>query len=791
MTPTRAPFTFFFLVAAVSCLSAAPAGAKSGGPLRGGGDEKPAASAPAGGEAVTVDVDWPAFLGRHDPVWTRMPERWFDAPFLGNGLLGTLVRLEGKRAVRWDVGHSYVHDHRPVREEDYGVRAPEILKKGRLPIGHFLLRTRGGVTGCDLRLDLWNAELAGTISTEEGEIALRTLVHAKDMVFLVELEGRGGEAGCALEFVPEKAVSPRYADREKQLPGWFKKDYPPNPDPVLRETGEGTHLCVQRLAAGGMTVTAWKSAAEDERRMLFVTAAHTLEGSAVEKALEQLAPALKGDRSAWIEAHRAWWHAYYPESFLSFPDPLWEGFYWIQMYKGACATRADRALIDNQGPWLQPTGWNGTWWNLNVQLSYAPWPAANRLHLAESLCRHLARNVRHLVENVDPPFRADSAGITRNTSMLDLAGKVGRPGGWKHPNKDIGSEVGNLAWTCHNLYRVWRCSMDEALLRDLLYPLLARAVNYYRHFLEKGGDGKLHLPPTHSPEYGNAPDANYDLSLIRWGCATLVELARRLGRDEEETAPWKEILAELADFPRNEHGLMVGRGVGFDRSHRHFSHLLMIYPLHVLTPENGCEALIRTSFERWRSFRGGAAGYTYTAGASFCALLRDGDRALEFLERFRLYMGASTMYYEGGRRGLPVMETPLHAAQAIQELFLQSWGGVIRLFPAVPGRWKDAVFHDLRAEGAFLVSAERRGGRTRWIRIRSLAGEPCVIETDLSDPRPAAGTSVRPEPLGGGRWRIPLAKGKETVLVPGGAAPERIVRPVPPPRAEGNLFGLK
>lgn len=734
-------------------------------------------------------IDWESFLGRHDPLWDRMPTRWFDAPFLGNGMLGTLVRQVGEREVRWDVGNSSVHDHR--EPDDYSVRSPEILNRGRLPIGHFLLRTAGTITGASIRLDLWNAEARGTLETEKGSIEWRTLVHADDMAFLVEWTPTAGEAAARFEFVPEKAESTRFTTNRSRLTEEFVAAYPPNPAPVVEKLEDGG-LCEQDLVAGGRTTTAWSEQRDGERRLLWVTCQHSHPGSeATERARAALGRATSADREGWIERHRRWWHDYYPESFLSVSDGVWEGFYWIQMYKLACATRADRALIDNQGPWLQPTGWNGTWWNLNVQLSYSPVATANRLHLGAALTNHLQRNFDVLVDNVEPEFRDDSAGISRNTSMLDLKGRVGRPGGWEFPNLDIGTEVGNLPWTCHNVYVLYRHSMDGEMLRELLHPLLKRAVNYYRHFLFEGEDGRLHLPPTHSPEYRGepVPDCNYDLALLRWGCRTLIELARRRGVDEELTPVWQEILERLVEPPTDEHGLMVGAGVGFDRSHRHFSHMLAIYPLHVLTPENGYEPLIRKSFERWHSLPGALAGYSYTGGASFAALLGDGDRALDLLNAFRRYFGASTMYFEGGR--LPVMETPLHAGQAIHELLLQSWGGRIRVFPACPDAWSEVTFHDLRAEGAFLVSAARAGGVTQWVRVQSLAGEPCVLDTDLAQPAVVLqGRSAALRLRGDGLLALDLAAGEEIVLAREEISAPRAVRPVSSPEEEHHAFGL-
>ena len=45
-------------------------------------------------------------------------------------------------------------------------------------------------------------------------------------------------------------------------------------------------------------------------------------------------------------------------------------------------------------------------------------------------------------------------------------------------------------------------------------------------------------------------------------------------------------------------------------------------------------------------------------------------------------------------------------------MLLQSWGGVIRVFPAAPVAMAQAAFKDLRAEGGYRVSARRENGAT-------------------------------------------------------------------------------
>jgi alpha-L-fucosidase 2 len=68
--------------------------------------------------------------------------------------------------------------------------------------------------------------------------------------------------------------------------------------------------------------------------------------------------------------------------------------------------------------------------------------------------------------------------------------------------------------------------------------------------------------------------------------------------------------------------------------------------------------------------------------------------------------------------------------QAVHEMLLQSWGGVVRVFPAVSDQWRDVSFRDLRAEGGFVVTAERKAGRTTRVNIR--ATHPVTLH--LRDP---------------------------------------------------------
>jgi alpha-L-fucosidase 2 len=175
-------------------------------------------------------------------------------------------------------------------------------------------------------------------------------------------------------------------------------------------------------------------------------------------------------------------------------------------------------------------------------------------------------------------------------------------------------------------------------------------------------------------------------------------------------------------------------------------------------------------------------GYTFTGAASMSALLADGDAALGYLNTLlTTYVKPNTMYAESG----PVIETPLSGAQSLHDMLLQSWGGTIRVFPAVPSAWADVAVQDLRAEGAFLVTAARRGGRTAFVRVRSLAGEPCrLVPGGMPGPY-AVRRGDRPATWheSGGALEIELGRGEEVLVYPAGTRPDTRIGPVRAPAA--------
>ncbi|MFJ8963156.1 glycosyl hydrolase family 95 catalytic domain-containing protein [Lentzea sp. NPDC102401] len=702
--------------------------------------------------------DWETFVGAQDLVWKKPPTRYGQAPFLGDGRLGSVVYAE-ENVVRFTVQHADVQDHRTSGGSQFGVC--------RLPVGNLKMTAAGTVTAVDWRLDLWNAELRGTVTTSLGVLTFAAYVHSERSVFSLNVTATGAEKPV-LEFVPAQAIPPR-ADFDPLPEGYVR-----NPGPVTAADGRET-LVTQALNAGGQTATAFRLITRGRTQRLLLSVAHTYPEAAADKIV------LKAVREAAVlggrltMSHRKWWNDFYRKSFLSFGDQRLQSFYWIQLYKVASGSRAGGPVMATTGPWLERTPWAAAWWNLNVQLEYWLIHGSNHLEL-DSIASTLKGSQDQLVRNVKEPYRHDSAGVGRSTDRTTSnAGTLYEPGTGGTGVK----ELGNLTWALHNVWLSYRHSMDARILSDVVFPLLRRSINYYLHFLKKGSDGKLHLDVTTSPEYGDAPDCNYDLQLIRWGCQTLIDSAAKLKINDPLEPKWREVLRDLTPYPVDANGFMIGAGVPFTVSHRHFSHLLATFPLMTVNwDQQENRELIEKSLHHWMSLEPAHRGYSYSGSGSIAARMFRGDEAYAYFVKMfdttkRYPVLENTMYTEAG----PVVETPLSGAQTIHDFVCQSWGGIVRVFPAVPSAWPDVMIADHSCEGGFSVTARRLKGRTEFVLVRSRAGEPLVLRHGIDGPVSVV-APVRHHDRGDGTLEIPLRRGQEVLVHPRGRRPDLAVRPV-------------
>ena len=725
---------------------------------------------------VKAKLDWPAFMARHDLIWEEFPLQWNEGAFTGNGQIGMVIYASLKdNRIDFHLGRQDVTDHRkaPDRKSSMGAEGATVMfDYPRLDIGCMLLRPAGKIISGTMRQNLWNAEISGKIMTDLGEISFKAFTPHDRMLNVVEIvsteKKNNNKAAWKWEFLPGNPASPRAQVRPERMVG---EDYITNPNPAISRKNN-VAVCVQPLLAGGDYATAWteKTTEKSSKSTLYVSTANEVPASGASEgvATQTIMEATRLDSNALRSPHRDWWHRFYQQSFLTIPDGRMETFFWIQMYKMASSSRPDGPAVDLQGPFFRVSQWPGLWWNLNVQLTYWPFYTSNHLDLSG--------NLNGLIDEQFNPLLKSFRGIA----------------------------LGDFGWVMHNYWLQYRFLGDWKSIQEKWVPKAMKIVGAYEEMQQRNASGKIELLPMGSPEYeGFAafPNTNYNLAILHWLLNSLIESNEKFNANPAEVVKWKRMLADLIPYPVDENGLMIGSNQSFDKGHRHYSHLLGLYPLFQLNPDSPEDrALVEKSLIHWHKIGTGGKlnGYSFTGAASLYAALGRGNDSNKLLHQFldgEGYKGnllPNTLYAEGKGKN-PVIETPLSAAASIMELLLQSWGDKIRIFPAVPDELQDASFYHLRAQGGFLVSAVRSRGKTEWVSVKSLSGEPCLVKIPgwATAVQISKGNKFPITKIAEGEFRIDLKADDEIVLSASAGTTITMIKPLTHPPVDANLYGVK
>ncbi len=686
---------------------------------------------------------------------------WDEALPLGNGLLGALVWGDG-RPLRISLDRTDLWDLRPVPEfhtEEYSYRTMrQWVKEGRLADLHRLYDDPYGHPG-PTKIPAGRIELTlGDNPTfEQASLHLATAIatielkdHSTVQVFVHATEPFGMIQVNASQPVVIKLLAPPFAAKvtEEAGPGKISAGdlaslrY----DAPVESTGDNWTGYLQK-GWGGFSfavVVAWQKSMDKWLGVWSIATSNESQYPLL-TAQKNCEKTLAAGFANAADTHRKWWQSYWDKSSVSVPNAIIERQWYLEMYKFGAAARPDTPPISLQGPWtadnMKIPPWKGDYHHdLNTELCY--WPAYSSNHLEGAL------GFANWLWNTKETARAwtkrffDLPGL--NVPMTaDLNQE--QIGGWHQYTHSATT----AAWLAHHFYLHWRYSMDRNFLEQRAYPWLKEVSVFLEAVTEKGPDGKRTLPLSSSPEINdNRLEAwfpsitNYDLALIRWAFEKTAELADELGKPGEAKY-WRNVLAEMPDLavdPKTKK-LLVAKDYALPFSHRHFSHLMAIHPLGIIRWENGPEdqAIIKASLDDLTD-KGTAwwCGYSFSWLANLAARARDGEKAEKALEIFsRAFCLRNSFHCNGDQSGKGysnfryrpfTLEGNFAAAAGLQEMLLQSYSGTIRVFPAIPANWKDGAFATLRAEGAFLVSAERGDGVTQSVEIVPEKGGVCRLE---------------------------------------------------------------
>ena len=683
---------------------------------------------------------------------------WDEGMPLGNGKLGTLVY--GDEKIRLSLDRVDLWDSRP---------APATLEDGFNYKNLIRLKESGSEEDWRELTRLFDAVYNDTaypskVTAGRLELSFKdkftpsfflsitdAIARVKDDADNVRLEG----FLSATEFVGVFRIKGEY-DLNFHIPRYISKsvDEDANASGICNERGLGFPPA-EIVREGKFSYTVQKTHTDfvysiillemdnGEWKELYFTIGTNADGDYyLDKCKNNLLNVADKGYDALFASHCEWWEEYWGKSKISLGDEMIERVYYHSMYLFASCSRKGFYPMPLQGVWTADNDllppWKGDYHHdTNTQLSYQAYLKANRLPEGEVFLDYLW-DLREAFRRYARDFFGVGGLLIPGVSTID-----GKPmGGWAQYAMSPTMSI----WTAQSFDEYYIYTGDEEFLKERVYPFMSEVGEAILGILVER-EGKLYLPLSSSPEIHDnrreaylEPNSNFDLALMRYLYTALAKYAKQLG-DTDGLARWASALAGLDDIALDGDKILLCKGEALNESHRHFSHLMCIYPLHLINLDSERNRAIysRTLHELERLGTGMWIGFSFAMAAQIYAMAENGNGAYQYLYTFAHGFVADNGFHLNGdfkNYGYTTfhyrpftLESSFGFCDALHEMLLQDHMGYINLFPAIPEEWKrrEISFDRLRSQGGVLVSAVRDPHGVKEIRIFSERGQRVII----------------------------------------------------------------
>ncbi|WP_157280319.1 glycosyl hydrolase family 95 catalytic domain-containing protein [Pedobacter borealis] len=652
-------------------------------------------------------------------IWTKPPSRTpndvsIDAPLMGNGDVTMSVGFKEGR-LRYYLSKN---DFWRLKSKGDGLSGPRV-------VGFLDIKTEGftddnfsaeqllknGVTSCLLKKD-------------KQSLTARSWVSATENLIFIELSTSEKPAKVSVRLNAPENPQAKLKTGETNNVYWLTRSFEDSVD-IKTEVSVALKTINHRdsiilLQSGQKIVVALAIESRFKK------------SAPLDDVLKRIAKLDENSVKPVWDKHNAWWECYWKKSSITIEDPILMKAYQQGQYTMAACSRD---LTFPPGIFGFTTtdkpAWNGDYHlNYNFQAPFYALYAANRLAQAEPhdapLIDFIPRG-KWYAKNI-----SNARGILYPVGIGPMGIEVTRDFPSKNylQRKDIEQgglffgQRSNAAYGLLNMAQQWRCTYDEKYGKKI-YPYALAIVDFWEDYLKLEDDKYVIYGDAIHEGSGHDKNPILSLGLVRNAFELIVDLSTSLKIDADRQGKWKDILARLSDFPtqlRNGKKIFRYTEQGVDWWPDNGLGIQHIYPSNAINLDSNPEMLTVANntideMKRWQDMN--------TSSSFFMAAIRIGYDPVVVLNELRKY--AQHTYPNGFQLNNPHgIENSCTVANALNEMLCMSVGNVIRLFNGLP-KGQNASFENIRAWGAFLVSANRKNEIISNVNIVSEKGKTCVL----------------------------------------------------------------
>lgn len=684
-------------------------------------------------------------IAKQEVVFTEPPERIpvphsVDAPVLGNGYTGVAISGNPEKQVYYIARNDFWR-----LKSAYNESFPAVLGKIEIDIP--------GMKDASYRVEqeLYKAKTWSKFSKDGQEVQFKSFVAATEDLMIVEIRLKGEEE--------------LQGSIKLRLPG--KQEFVDQPPlslvfPAVSDSGttvDGVHFIsraferdvdIQTRAASALKVIGSTSNSFKLKQgnpvVIVVAFSSNFKSDDCLKEVKKRATEINNKDIALIETeHEGWWENYWSESYVDISDSIIEKQYYLSNYNLASFSRDKDfppaifgTTITKERPY-----WSGDY-HLNYN-HFAPFYglfSSNHIEQAipcnipilaqQKRGEYYSEKVCGIKEGIMLPVGAGPLGMEttrRNELMETHRANYIEEGNVEDEGLFFGQKS-NSSYCIVNMAQHFYSTYDKEYT-EMYYPFVKGVATFWEEYLSwEDGRYVIYNDAIHEGTVGTK-NPILSLGLVRLVMQTAMDMSTELGLDADRVENWQHIKDHLSDYTYQErNGKKVFRYTekGTDWWVNNTLGIQHIYPAGQIGLDSDPELLQVAHntidvMQRWIDLNGSNSFFPAAVRVGY-----DPDTILSYLRRY-----CENTYPNGFQLNNPHgIENFSTVPNTINEMLCMGHGEVLRVFPVWP-KGKDASFHSLRTNGAFLVSSELKDGQVLYVDILSEKGKDCTLINPWSD----------------------------------------------------------